>query len=115
MKKTTMLKKNYEFKNILTNGKKIKGKYINIYIKKNNLQQNKLGIAVSSKSTNSVQRNKIKRLIRENYKIAEEKIKTGYNFVIIWNKNKNVKEATFYSIKNDINKFIEKTNLLIDN
>ncbi len=113
MKKTTMLKKNYEFKNILTNGKRYRGKYIEIYTKKNHLNENKLGIAISSKIANSVNRNKIKRLIRENYRIIEDKIKVGNSFVILWKKSVNVKEANFFNIKEDMDTFIEKTEILI--
>ena len=59
MKRTTMLKKNYEFRNVLTKGKKYTGKYIEIYIKRNYLNENKLGIAISSKIANSVDINQI--------------------------------------------------------
>ena len=110
MKNTTMLKKNYEFKNILTKGKKYTGNYIDIYVKKNNLCENKLGIAVSSKATNSVNRNRIKRLIRENYRIIEEKIDIGNSFVILWKKNKNIEEANFFNIKQDFFKILDKIN-----
>ena len=36
MKKTRMLKKNYEFKNVLTKGKYYGGKQIEIFVLKNN-------------------------------------------------------------------------------
>lgn len=111
MKKTTMLKKNYEFKYVLDRGKRYNGRYIDIYMKRNNLKENKLGIAVSSKIANSVKRNKIKRLIRENYRLIEDKIETGNSFVILWKKKRNVEDANFYNIKEDINKFIERTEL----
>lgn len=104
MKKTTMLKKNYEFKYVLTKGKRYSGKYIDIYYKRNNLRENKLGIAVSSKVANSVQRNKIKRLIRENYRRIEEEIGIGNSFVILWKKNRNIEEATFFNIGQDFEK-----------
>mgnify|MGYP005906878085 FL=1 len=35
MKKTKILKKNYEFKNVLSKGKFFVGKYVTIYIKNN--------------------------------------------------------------------------------
>ena len=111
MKKTTMLKKNYEFKNVLTRGKKYFGKYIDIYIMKNNLLENKLGIAISSKVANSVNRNKIKRLIRENYRIVEDQINIGNSFVILWRKNKSIEEANFFNIREDFKQIIEKANL----
>ena len=69
MKKTKMLKKNYEFKNILKKGNYYSGKRIEAFIKKNNSKDiNFLGIAISVKVAKAVKRNKIKRLIRENYK-----------------------------------------------
>lgn len=113
MKKTTMLKKNYEFKNVLTKGKRISGNFIDIYIKKNNLNENKLGIAISSKIANSVNRNKIKRLIRENYRQVENKINIGNSFVILWRKNMSIKEANFFNIQRDFDKILEKSKILL--
>ena len=49
MLNTDTLKKNYEFKNVLTKGKYYNGNYIDIYIKKNNKNFNYIGIAVSVK------------------------------------------------------------------
>ena len=74
MKKTRMLKKNYEFKKILNKGKYYRGKQIEIFYLKEESLYNLLGIAVSKKAANSVYRNKIKRLIRESYRRFEEKL-----------------------------------------
>lgn len=73
MKKTEMLKKNYEYKRVLTKGKYYSGKYIEAFIKTNNNNKNFLGIAIGVKIAKAVKRNHIKRLIRENYKNLEEK------------------------------------------
>ena len=77
MKKTIMIKKNYEFKHLFSKGKFYYGEYIHMYIKETNQDTNKLGIAVSKKQGKAVKRNHIKRLIRENYKNLEMKMKTG--------------------------------------
>jgi ribonuclease P protein component len=49
MKTTKMLKKNYEFKQVLTRGKYYSGQYIKAFIIKNNKQNNFLGLAISTK------------------------------------------------------------------
>ena len=111
MKNTKMLKKNYEFRNVLTKGKYYSGKYIEIFVKNNNTNFNFLGLAISSKAGNAVQRNSIKRLIRENYKNIEDKIKSGYSIVILWKKKADIENANFNNIKEDINYLINKSNI----
>lgn len=111
MKKTKMLKKNYEFRKVLTKGKYYSGKYIEAIIIKNNYKQNFLGIAISTKIGKAVIRNKIKRLIRENYKNIEEKIKEGNSIVFLWKKKENTKNANFKNIQQDMENIIVKANL----
>lgn len=112
MKNTETLKKNYEFKNVFTKGKYYSGKFIEIFYIKNNKKINNIGIAISSKITNAVGRNKIKRLIRENYRLIEEKIDLGYNIVFLWKKKQDITNANFQNIKNDMNNIFIKTGIL---
>ena len=78
MNKTTMLKKNYEFRTVLTRGKCFKEKEIEIFVIKNNKKRNFLGIAISSKSGKAFQRNRAKRIIRECYTKLEENIRCKF-------------------------------------
>lgn len=115
MKKTKMLKKNYEFKNVLSKGKYYSGSCIDSFILKNyKKNENLLGIAISVKIAKATKRNKIKRLIRENYKNYEKNIKTGNSIVFLWKKKVDIKNATYENIKKDINKIFDKAGLFIE-
>ena len=112
MKKIKTLKKNYEFQNVLSKGKFYIGKQITIYITKNKLDSNVIGIAVSTKVCHAVKRNYIKRLIRENYRLIKNELKVGNNIVFLWNKKDAVENANFYIIKEDMKKLLKKADLL---
>lgn len=88
MRKIDTLKKNYEFKNVLDKGKFYCGKYITMYISKNKKEKNVIGIAISKKLGKAVKRNRLKRLIREGYRLQKNELEQGYNLVFLWNKNK---------------------------
>ncbi|MBE5968281.1 MAG: ribonuclease P protein component [Lachnospiraceae bacterium] len=83
MKQTQSLKKNSDFREIYRTGKSFANKYLVMYVKKNGLAENRLGISVSKKVGNSVVRHRITRLIRESYRLSEEKIKNGLDIIVI--------------------------------
>lgn len=109
-----MLKKNYEFKNVLEKKNYYGGKYIEIFISKNNKKINYLGIAVSKKIANSVQRNKIKRYVRESYRNIENQVSNGYNIVIVWKKRVEVSNASYKNISSDLLNLFIKSKIIKD-
>ena len=108
MRRIKTLKKNYEFKNVLNKGKFYIGKQIIINIIKTQKKENKIGIAISTKLCSSVRRNRLKRLIRENYRLISNNLKVGYNIVFLWNKNTNYMEAKYDIIQNDMKNIFKK-------
>ena len=112
MRKIKTLKKNYEFKNVLSKGKFFVGKQVSVYVLKNRKNINVIGIAVATKKCGAVLRNRIKRLIRENYRILKNDLKPGYDIVFLWTKKGEAKEANYYIIQNDLIKAFKKANLL---
>jgi len=58
-------------------------KLLIIYILKNKYEYNRVGFTVSKKVGKSVIRNRVKRLLRESYRLNEEKILQGYDIIFI--------------------------------
>jgi len=77
------LKKNRDFQNVYRKGKSQANKYLVMYMWKNNTEKNRIGISVSKKVGNSVVRHRLTRLIRESYRLNEDKFGRGYDIVVI--------------------------------
>jgi len=112
MKKTIMLKKNYEFKKVLSKGKYYSGEYIEALILPNIKGKNTLGIAVNTKLGTAVQRNSIKRLFRESYSKLELNIEDGQEIVFLWKKKQPIEKATFQNIFADMNFIFDKAKII---
>ena len=77
------LKKNKDFRNVYQKGISYADRYLVMYILKNDLEKNRVGISVSKKIGNSIVRHRLTRLIRESYRLNEERFLCGYDIVVI--------------------------------
>ncbi|MDK2807648.1 MAG: ribonuclease protein component [Clostridiales bacterium] len=64
-------------------GKSYANRYLVMYVIKNEQNINRFGISVSKKVGNSVIRHRLTRLIRESYRLNEEKFHSGWDIVVI--------------------------------
>ena len=83
MKYSESLKKNWDFQLVYKNGTSFANRYLVMYVLKNQLNRNRIGISVSKKVGNSVVRHHLTRLIRESYRLNEEKFACGYDMIVI--------------------------------
>lgn len=83
MKYSESLKKNQDFQHVYRIGKSFANKYLIMYIIENHKDCNRLGISVSKKVGNSIVRHRLIRLIRESYRLKEDKFRCGYDIVVI--------------------------------
>ena len=83
MKFTTSLKKNHEFKRLYSKGKSAASQYVVVYCRRNGKAENRFGVTVSTKIGGAVQRNRIRRRLKEIYRLHEHKLRAGYDIVIV--------------------------------
>ena len=83
MRYTVSLKKNRDFKSLYRSGKSSVNPYLVLYCRRNKRGENRLGISVGTKVGKAVTRNHVRRLVRESYRLSEDRLKTGYDFVVV--------------------------------
>ena len=77
------LKKNRDFQSIYKKGKSQANRYLVMYLSENSIGRNRVGISVSKKVGNSVNRHRLTRLVRESYRLHEDMFNSGLDIVVI--------------------------------
>lgn len=110
MKYTISLKENKQFRRLYAKGKSALTPYLVLYCRKNGRSVSRLGITVSGKLGNAVTRNKIRRRIREIYRLNEDKLQSGYDLVVV----ARVKAVygTYGDLERSFLKLVKQLNLL---
>lgn len=83
MKYSESLKKNRDFQHVYSNGTSYANKYLVMYVMENQTLTNRLGISVSKKVGNSIVRHRLTRLIREGYRLQEDRFRCGLDIIVI--------------------------------
>ena len=83
MKYTVSIKAPHLFRRAYGKGKHAATPTLVLYARKNGLDQNRLGLTVGTKVGKATVRNRVRRRIRESYRLREDGVKTGYDLVIV--------------------------------
>ena len=83
LKFSTSLKKNHEFRRLYSRGKSAATPLLVVYCLKNGHNYNQIGITVTKKLGKAVQRNRVRRRLKEIYRLSEEKFSVGYNIIVV--------------------------------
>jgi ribonuclease P protein component len=104
------MKKNAEFKKVYSEGRYYVEKYIVMYAIKNSSDYNKVGYSVSKKVGKAVTRNRIKRLMKENYRLLENDTKKGFD--IIFTARRGSSEADYENIRANMESVLNRARIL---
>ena len=105
MDKRFRIRKNMEFKEIYKYGKNYWNKNLILYIRKNNLEETRVGFTISKKMGNAVTRNKIRRRMKEAYRLNFYNVKEGYDLIFI--PKKHIIDISYGELENSIKHIIK--------
>ncbi len=107
--KTERLLKRADFLRLSRSGKKIQTKFFIAAISDGKTENNRIGITVSKKVGKAVERNRIKRLIREYYRIRKQTLSGNKDINII--ARKYAKFLSNHGIVEALNELFAKLNI----
>ena len=83
MQYTTTIKKNYEFRRLYAKGRSAVMPTLVIYSRRRKGAQNRVGFTVTAKLGHAVVRNRVRRRLREIYRLHERELVSGAELVVV--------------------------------
>lgn len=83
MQFSTSLKLNHIFRRLYHKGASAANAYLVLYCRRNGMGANRVGLTVSAKLGHAVHRNRVRRRLREIYRLHEQGFARGYDIVVV--------------------------------
>ena len=109
MRFTSSIKHNYEFRRVYQAGRNTASGLMAIYCRRGRRGRSQLGITVGTKVGKAVVRNKIRRRLREIYRLHEPTIRRGLDVVIVARVKS--RYATYQQLEADFLRLTDKLDL----
>ncbi len=109
------LRKKSEFTKVYFKGKRLNTKHLTLFVLEDNpIQELKLGIVVKKKLGSSVKRNRLRRLLKNSFRMIEKKIYKGLAVLAVFRPLDNLDPFSLnvWNIKNEIKNSLLKAGIL---
>jgi ribonuclease P protein component len=83
LRKADKLRKNKKFQAVYKGGKSVSNRLLVLYMLPNQSNCNKIGFAAGKRLGNAVIRNRVKRMMREAFRLNRDKLPAGYDFILV--------------------------------
>ena len=112
MRFTVSLTENRVFQRLYHKGKRAVQSSVVLYYRRTNRQQTRLGLTVGVKIGHAVVRNRVKRRLREIYRLEEPLLKSGYDLVIV--ARERAAKADYPALEGEMRRLFESSGLYRD-
>lgn len=110
MEKQNRLKKNKDFQYTYKKGRSLAHPLLVLIYRRTGKEKIRIGFSVTKKFGNAVQRNRIKRQLREILRLQLPKLKQGYDVIFVVRRN--AKDASYKSLEASVYQLLKRGKLV---
>ncbi len=86
LKKSDKLRKNKNFQAVYKDGRSVSNRLLVLYMLPNQSAVSKIGFAAGKRLGNAVVRNRVKRMMREAFRLNRDQLPVGYDYILVGRK-----------------------------
>lgn len=106
---TQPLRLNYEFSRVYNKGRFLSGRHVVLHYMRKPGKSNRLGVTASRKIKGSVRRNRMKRLLRESYRLLEMQLQSGYDMILVGRETTN--RPDYHIISQEVERLLKRAGI----
>jgi ribonuclease P protein component len=106
VKLTQPLRLNYEFSRVYNKGRFLAGRHVVLHYLRRPGRPNRLGVTASRKIRGSIRRNRIKRLLRESYRLIENQLISGYDLILVGRETPD--QPDYRTVSQEVGRLLQK-------